>query len=56
MRENKVKEEKKGAPIYERLGPNECLIIDKTDKYLRVVCNKDGEVKLKRIRLKTEEE
>ncbi len=41
-----VKEEE---PIFERLGPKECLIISRTDKELIVACNEDGEIKVKRI-------
>lgn len=36
-------------PIYERLSPNECLIISRDNKGILVVCNKDGDIEVKRI-------
>ena len=45
MPEKKKKEE----PVYERLGPNDCLIISKSDKELLVACNEDGKLKVKKV-------
>lgn len=36
-------------PIYEKLGPNECLIISRDTKGILVACNEDGKVTLKRV-------
>lgn len=36
-------------PIYEKLGPNECLIINRDRNGILVACNEHGKVTLKRI-------
>jgi len=51
-----IKQKNKKEPVYEHLGPNECLIISKTDEELLVACNKEGEVHIKRIRIPDKEE
>jgi len=43
--ENKRKEE----PIYEKLGPNEVLVISKEDDCITVAVNEGGQVKLKKV-------
>lgn len=42
-------ERKREEPIYEKLRPNECMIVSKDDDGILVACNKDGYIKLKRI-------
>lgn len=49
------KASEKEVPIYERLAPNECLIISKTSKELIVACNVGGEIKVKRVPIPQEE-
>lgn len=41
-----IEEKKIQVPIYERLAPKECLIINKTKTDL---CNEEGKPKVKRI-------
>lgn len=43
-----IKEEE-SQPVYEKLGVNDCLIINKTESDLLVVCNEDGKPKVKRL-------
>ena len=38
-------------PIYERLGPGECLILERTDEELLVACNDEGQVVVKKVPL-----
>lgn len=40
---------KKEEPIYEKLDPNSCMIISKTDDDVLVACNKKGKVELQRV-------
>jgi hypothetical protein len=47
---------KQEVDVYETLGPNECLIISKTEKDMLVACNKKGEVKVKRIKIPNPED
>lgn len=47
---------KKEVPVYERLGPKECLIISKSEKELLVACNEDGKVEVKRVPLPPKED
>ena len=42
---------KKEEPIYEKLEPNECLIISKTDSDVLFACNKDGKIELQRAKI-----
>ncbi|MEW6619905.1 MAG: hypothetical protein AB1422_11320 [bacterium] len=44
-----VEEKRKEEPIYERLGPDECFILNKNDEGILVVCNKGGKPKIQRI-------
>lgn len=41
--------QKKQIPVYERLGPKECLIMYKSKDDLLVACNEDGKLEVKRI-------
>jgi hypothetical protein len=56
MEENNMIEKKKEEPVYEKLEPNACMIISRDDKGVLVACNKDGDVKLKRVLYPTSEE
>lgn len=47
---------KKEEPIYEKLEPGSCLIISKTDSDVLFACNKDGEIKLRRVEIPGKEE
>ena len=42
---------KKEEPIYERLDPNQCLIISKTDTEVLFACNKDGKIEVQRVKI-----
>lgn len=42
-------ERKREEPIYEKLGPNECIILSRDEDGVLVACNKDGDIKLKRV-------
>jgi hypothetical protein len=48
MVEPKGKAEKV-IPVYEKLEPGSCYIINRTETELLVACNKRGEIKLQRI-------
>ena len=50
------KKEKNEIPIYEKIGPGECLIISRTDKNIIVACNKNGEIEVKKISYPKEED
>lgn len=41
--------EKKEIPIYEKIAPNECLIISRDEDGILVACNKNGEIDIKRV-------
>ncbi len=45
---------KKEIPVYERLGPKECLVVSKTDDSILVACNEDGKVRLRRVKVDRE--
>ncbi len=47
---------KQEIEVYETLGPNECLIISKTEKDMLVACNKKGEIEVKRIKIPNPED
>jgi len=40
---------KKEEPIYEKLDPNSCMIISKTDDDVLIACNKNGKIELRRV-------
>jgi len=42
---------KKAEPVYERLGPKECLILERTEEELLVACNDEGKVVVRRVKL-----
>jgi hypothetical protein len=44
-----VERNKEEEPIYEKLSPNECMIISRDDKGILIACNKDGDIELKRV-------
>ncbi len=44
---------RKAEPVYERLGPKECLILERTEEELLVACNEEGKVVVKRVKLPT---
>jgi len=39
----------KRAAVYERLGPKECLILERTESDLLVACNENGKVIVKKV-------
>lgn len=45
---------KKEEPVYEKLDPDSCMIISKTDKDVLIACNEKGRVKLQRIKIPKE--
>ncbi|MCK4736068.1 MAG: hypothetical protein KAT65_26670 [Methanophagales archaeon] len=49
-------EKKKEEPVYETLEQNACMIISRDDKGILVACNKEGDIKLKRILYPASEE
>ena len=44
-----VERNKEEEPIYEKLSPNECMIISRDAKGILIACNKDGDIQLKRV-------
>nr|MDO8045766.1 hypothetical protein [Candidatus Baldrarchaeota archaeon] len=48
-------EEKKKEPIYEKLAPNEILLISKEGHYIIYAVNRNGKLEIKRTRLPEEE-
>ena len=48
-------EEKEGEPIYEKLAPNEILLISKEGNYIIYAVNRNGKLEIKRTRLPEEE-
>ncbi len=46
-----AKKAQRPEPVYERLGPNECLILERTDEDLLVACNEDGKVVVKKVKI-----
>ena len=51
-----AEKEKKEVPIYEKIGPDECLIISRDEKGILIACNKGGEIDIKRVSYPKEEE
>ena len=49
-------EKRSEEPVYEKLTPNECMIISRDAKGLLVACNEDGDIKLKRVPYPTPED
>ncbi len=41
----------RGEPVYEKLGKDECLIIEKRADSLLVACNEGGKIVLKRVEI-----
>ncbi len=40
----------KEEPIYEKLGPKECLIVSRDEEGIFFACNEDGKPRLKKVR------
>jgi len=40
---------RKRTPIYEKLEPNACYIINRSNEDLLVACNNNGEIEVKRV-------
>ena len=40
---------RKEEPVYEKLGPHDCMIISKSDRDLLVAINERGKVRLRRV-------
>ena len=56
MEEDNMIEKKKEEPVYETLEQNACMIISRDDKGILVACNKEGDIKLKRVLYPVSEE
>ncbi len=52
---SKAKTKEKEEPIYEKLEPGSCMIISKSGKEFTYACNKNGEIKLKKVKLSEED-
>ena len=48
MVEKTSKKKEREEPIYEKLDPNSCLIISKTENEVIYACNKDGQIVINR--------